>query len=156
MLRTLLIAIAALIVALPLRAQEKKPSLADLNWLTGSWLEKRDGVETEEHWIAPKGGLMLGVNRTTRTGGRTSHEFLRIAEREGGAIAYLAQPAGAAITVFPLKELKDKHVVFENLKHDFPQRISYRLDEQGRLVARIEGKVDGAARSQEWTWERVK
>src|SRR5688572_17251260 len=127
-------------------AEDSKPTLDDLAWLTGSWSEKKEGVETEEHWIAPKGGIMLGVNRTTREKGRTSHEFLRIMERPDGGIAYLAQPSGAAITVFPLKELKGKHVVFENLKHDFPQRISYRLDAQGRLVARIEGEVNGASR----------
>ena len=137
-------------------AEDKKPTLSDLAWLTGSWLEKKEGVETEEHWIAPKGGIMLGVNRTTRDKGKTSHEFLRIMERPDGGIAYLAQPAGAAITVFPLKELKGKHVVFENPKHDFPQRIIYRLDEQGRLAARIEGEVNGAARSMEWLWEKVK
>jgi hypothetical protein len=154
-MRAILLFVYAISMAAAASADEKKPALDDLAWLTGSWSEKKEGVETEEHWIAPKGGIMLGVNRTTREKGKTSHEFLRIMERPDGGIAYLAQPSGAAITVFPLKELKGKHVVFENPKHDFPQRIIYRLDEQGRLVARIEGETNGATRSMEWIWVKT-
>jgi hypothetical protein len=31
-------------------------------------------------------------------------------------------------------------VVFENPRHDFPQRVAYRLDPDGVLQARIEGQ----------------
>ncbi len=40
---------------------------------------------------------MLGMNRTTRTGGKTAFEFLRIAETAEG-LAYIAQPGGAPPT----------------------------------------------------------
>ena len=137
------------------RADEKKPTIDDLAWLAGAWSSTVNGVETEEHWIAPKGGIMLGVNRTTRAKGKAAFEFLRIAERPDGVV-YLPQPSGAPVTEFPLKELKGKGVTFENLKRDFPQRVIYKLSEKGHLVARIESEIQGTARSKEWTWEKAK
>ena len=43
-------------------------------------------------------------------------------------------------------------VIFENLEHDFPQRIIYRR-EGDRLIARIEGEVNGTLEVTEWAWE---
>jgi hypothetical protein len=127
--------------------------LSKLSWLAGSWVQKKDGVETEEHWIEPKGDLMLGVARTVRAGGKTSFEFLRIVRTHKG-ISYIASPGGGKATEFPLVSLEDRKVVFENKKHDFPQRITYWLDGEGALHARIEGDVNGKTRSMEWRWEK--
>jgi hypothetical protein len=44
--------------------------------------------------------------------------------------------------------------VFENLEHDFPQRILYWLDVDGRLHARIEGPKEAAEQAQEWVFRR--
>jgi Domain of unknown function (DUF6265) len=140
----------------PARAADKPPAdLDQLAWLVGSWIERKQGVETEEHWIAPKGGIMLGVNRTVRAAGKTSFEFLRIARTSSG-VSYFASPAGRPATEFPLVEAGDKKAVFENPKHDFPTRILYRLDADGALHGRIEGMIGGKMRSQEWRWERGK
>lgn len=129
--------------------------LEDLAWMAGSWLERKPGVETEEHWIAPKGDVMLGVSRTVRESGKTSFEFLRIARTPAG-ISYFACPSGRPATEFKLVETAEKEsqkkVVFENREHDFPQRIIYWLDD-GSLRARIEGTIGGQSRSQEWHWQ---
>ncbi len=44
--------------------------------------------------------------------------------------------------------------VFENGEHDFPQRILYWLDPEGRLHARVEGRLAGQPRGQEWVFTR--
>lgn len=136
---------------LPLFAEEKKPTVADLAWLTGNWKATVGETETEENWTTPKGGLMLGTNRTVK-GKKAFFEFLRIADTETGVV-YYASPMGKAVTEFPLKSLEKEKVVFENPKHDFPQRVIYRLAD-GKLHARIEGTASGKERSQEWTWEK--
>ncbi len=46
-------------------------------------------------------------------------------------------------------------VVFENREHDFPQRILYWLDGEGRLHARIEGPAGSGERAMEWVWSRL-
>ncbi|HUP48105.1 MAG TPA: DUF6265 family protein [Thermoanaerobaculia bacterium] len=118
-------------------------------WMTGSWAATIDGVKMEEQWTDSGGGVMLGLHRDIRPNGKVFFEFLRM-ERRDGRLAYVAQPGGRPATVFPLKTIGDQRVVFENLGHDFPQRIIYWL-EGAALCARVEG----GEQSQQWCWSRV-
>jgi hypothetical protein len=147
-----LVLIAAwLFPGISIGAQHEVDSLA---WMVGSWIERKEGRETEEHWIAPKGGLMLGVNRTVTSAGKSSYEFLRIAKTAAG-ISYFASPGGRPAVEFPLIESGPTRAVFENPKHDFPQRIIYELDGDA-LNARIEGTIGGQKRGMQWRWEKAK
>jgi len=104
-----------------------------------------------ECWSAPRGGLMLGWNRSVRADGRGAFEFLRIADTADGVV-YFASPGGREATPFRLAEAADRSVVFENPEHDFPQRILYRLGTDGVLHARVEATADGALRHLEWSF----
>jgi len=44
--------------------------------------------------------------------------------------------------------------VWENLGHDFPQRIIYRKGDDSSLVARIEGTTPRGERHLEWVMRR--
>jgi hypothetical protein len=82
---------------------------------------------------------MIGVARTIRGSETVSFEHLLIRTSPAGRLEYVAKPSGQSETVFSLVDLGEKHVVFENPEHDFPQRVLYRLEEDGNLRARIEG-----------------
>lgn len=125
-------------------------SIASLSWMNGGWVQKSGGAEIEERWIGPRGDLLAGVNITVARG-RTSFEYLRIAKTPKG-IAYIAQPGGKAPVEFPLKEMSEKKVVFENLAHDFPQRIVYELKADGTLHARVEGMLRGKLEGEDFTF----
>jgi hypothetical protein len=45
-------------------------------------------------------------------------------------------------------------VVFENLSHDFPQRVIYRRNADSSITARIEGTVNGEARGRDFPYRR--
>ena len=47
-------------------------------------------------------------------------------------------------------------VVFENPQHDFPQRIIYRLEKDGSLLARIEGVNQGREKGINFPMKRAK
>lgn len=142
-------------VALLAAADEPlKAGLDDLGWMAGTWVQSSGESQTEEHWLAPQGNLMLGVSRTIR-GPRTSFEYLRIAPTDQGLV-YFASPQGRPPTEFRLTSLKNKRVVFENAEHDFPQQISYWLDEKGELHARVEGVLRGEKRGHDFHWQRAK
>ncbi len=128
------------------------PSIASLSWMNGGWVQKSGGVEIEERWVGPRGDLLAGVNITVARG-RTSFEFLRIAKTPKG-IAYIAQPGGKTPVEFPLKEMSEKKVVFENLAHDFPQRIIYEVRADGTLLARVEGMLKGKLEGQDFTFTK--
>lgn len=131
-----------------------EPDLSELAWLAGNWTGVQDGVEMEELWQAPKGNSMLGVHRDVAQARMVSFEFLRI-EATAEGITYWSSPGGQPPTGFRLKELKGKRAVFENPKHDFPQRIIYWRSDDGSLHAKIEGTENGKNAAMEWTWQRT-
>jgi hypothetical protein len=121
-----------------------KAAIGDLAWLAGAWVGTRGAegaTSIEERWSPPLGGAMLAVSRTVRGGKMGAFEYLRIVERDGGLV-YIAQPGGARPTEFVLTDLRPKHAVFDNPRHDYPRRIVYELSAEGRLTATI-GQLKG-------------
>lgn len=121
-----------------------KAKIDNLAWLAGAWVGTRGttGSSIEERWSPPLGGAMLAVSRTVNAAGKmVGFEYLRIVERDGGLV-YLAQPAGNKATEFVLSELTAKRAVFENPRHDYPQRIMYELSESGELSTSV-GQTKG-------------
>ena len=145
-----LIMVAALALGPAVGPAGPAGSLATLSWMVGGWASEEDGSVSEEHWLAPRGGTMLGLHRDVKGGRTVGFEFLRIEERPEGLV-YLASPGGRPATAFAAKEVGTHRVVFENKAHDFPQRIVYWRTPTA-LHARIEGKDNGKEAAMEWRW----
>lgn len=140
-------------VLVALHAQGPADASVDrLAWLAGCWSQARPNGVTEEHWMAPGGGTMLGMSRTVRGEKTVEHEFLLI-RVDNGVLAYEARPSGQAPAIFPLKHLDTDAVTFENPAHDFPQRIIYPRTAEG-LTARIEGTMNGKSRGVDFPYVR--
>jgi len=148
---------AAIVFALTISATHPAHAggLNALGWMAGSWAGEQNGKREEEHWMAPRGDLMVGMHRDSRAGKPASFEFFRIQEREDG-VYYLTQPGGAPVTAFKLVEQGARSVVFENKEHDFPQRIIYWQERPDELRAKIAGTMKGKADSLQWRWTRSK
>ncbi len=131
------------------------PRLTDFAWMAGHWMSEENGARTEEVWLAPAGGFLLGMNRVVGKSGRGSFEFLRIEQRQAG-IVYVASPGGRSPTDFLLADFGEGFVLFENPQHDFPRQIRYELHSSDELHARVSGDVNGKEESEEWTWKRVR
>ena len=130
---------------------EPKPAeIAEVEWLAGAWAGTKHTSSIEEHWSPPKGGAMLGVSRTVKGDKMVQFEFLRIVERDTGLV-YIAQPGGRTPTEFVLTNLGDRKAVFVNPRHDYPQRIVYRLSKEGTLTTSV-GFAKGHLQS--YTFER--
>jgi hypothetical protein len=121
--------------------------------MAGDWQMTDGDAVVEEHWIAPKGGLMLGLGRTVKDGKAVDFEFMRI-EQQGDTLVYLASPGGKSATPFQLAAIDAAGVVFESAL-EFPRRVSYRKNADGTLTARIEGTRNGRPASKEWAWRRM-
>ena len=107
-----------------------------LSWIAGCWQGEARGRVFEEHWMKPAAGMMLGMSRTRSGDKVVSTEFLSIEAYEG-KLSYVAHPSKQAMTAFTLMSASSDEAVFENLAHDFPQRIIYRKTPDG-LHARVE------------------
>jgi hypothetical protein len=133
------------------------PSVARLGWLAGNWRLERNGRVVDEQWMAPAGGVMLGMSRTVAKGKVIEHEFIQIREGPGGDLYFIAQPSGQKEAAFRVLTQTDTEIVFENKEHDFPQTIGYGLRPDGAVHAWIAGpREDGTIRRVEFTYRRVK
>ena len=93
--------------------------------------------------MKPAGGIILGIGRTVKSGKAVDFRFMRI-EQQGADMFYVARPKeNKEDTSFMLVKWGVNAATFENPAHDFPQRIIYRLQPDGSLFARIEGKLQG-------------
>lgn len=128
--------------------------MAALRWLAGCWESRSDGTIIEEHWLAPAAGILLGVSRTRRGEALVGYEFMRIHSR-GDSLVFAANPSGQDPAEFVAPSANDREVVFENLKHDFPQRVRYRAIGADSLAARIEGLREGELRGVDFRYRRV-
>ena len=113
-------------------------------WLAGCWELRPPDRVVEEQWTRPRGGLMLGVGRTVRGDSLVEYEQVRIFER-GGRLVYGANPRARRPRSSRAPQLSDSAVTFENLGHDFPQRVMYRRSGADSLVGRVEGTEPGQA-----------
>lgn len=147
-------AIALLATIVP-SAHADEAQLALLNWLPGCWNTEQAEPGSGEQWLPLAGGSLLGVSRTVRGGHTVGFEFMRIAHGADGRVAFFAQPSGKPPASFALLRITDREVVFENLEHDFPQRVIYRFEPPRRLHASIEGRRAGGWRRIDYPMARV-
>jgi hypothetical protein len=69
-------------------------------------------------------------------------------------LAYEAHPSGQPSAVFLSTTVTGSTVVFENLQHDFPQRVGYERKGSDRLLAWIEGTQNGQIRRVDFPYRR--
>ena len=154
-MRTLLLVLQVGALALSAAAApDGVPDLAAVSWMAGNWRIEGSSMTVEEQWMEPAGKLMLGMSRTTSKRG-SFFEFLRMEARADG-VYYVAQPKGNPPTDFKLVRHSASEAVFENLAHDFPKRILYRLDSANELTARVEGDASSKEQAEEFKYKRAK
>lgn len=128
--------------------------LGQLEWLAGCWTGGSHGRRTDEQWMKPAGGTMLGMSRTVADGKTLEFEFLQL-RQSGDTITYVAKPSNQPEALFTLVSAGPSSARFENPAHDFPQRIIYSRQPDGSLLARIEGSVNGKARASDFPMKRA-
>lgn len=138
------------------RGQQPTAKIDDFAAMAGCWErgDKAKGSLVTEMWMKPAGNSILGVGRTVRAGKTVDHEFMRIEQRDDG-VFFIAKPkANPTETEFKLKCSNATEAVFENLNHDFPQRVIYKFSSNA-LTGRIEGTRNGKTSAIDFPYQRV-
>ena len=120
-------------------------------FMTGCWDLADDEHWTQECWMEPKAGMMLGASREGMGARLKSWEHLRIEQSADGKITLLASPGGRPPVPFKGRMVSANAVEFTNASHDYPQRIRYELKD-GSLQAEI-SLIDGS-RPLRWAYKR--
>lgn len=128
---------------------------APVAWMAGCWAQAGREAGSVEQWMAPAGGVMLGMARTVQGGRAVEFEFMQLRAGADGRLSFIAQPQGRPPTEFRLLTQGDAEAVFENPGHDFPQRVIYRRTAPDQLLARIEGERNGKARGIDFPMQRT-
>lgn len=131
------------------------PDIAKLAWLAGCCASESAEPGSGEQWTPLAGGTMLGTSRTVKQGKTVEFEFMQLRHLADGTLAFIALPSGEQTTVFPVLRISDSEAVFENLQHDFPQRVVYAREGEFKLRPRIEGMRSGTLRVVEFPMRRV-
>ncbi len=123
-------------------AQDVSPKgdLAVAGWLAGCWEAGTENRITEEQWMSPRGGLMVGMARSVRDGLARGHEFVMIRAGEDGAV-FSAHPSGQRPADFEVTVMTNAKLRFENPTHDFPKKIEYHRIGGNRIVAKVFAEV---------------
>lgn len=148
------LAVPVVVVFLSFEARRESaatPPLSAISFMSGCWTgPSPNGATIEEHNTSPSDNLLIGMTRYVRNGRVVDFEFTTV-ERTDSTFVMTPRPRGVKSDSFPLKEISDGRATWENLKHDFPQRIIYRRGPDGSLIARIEGTTPKGERHVEWT-----
>lgn len=150
--RALMMALGTLI---SIDAVPAEADITSLAWLTGCWQAVNGEAGSGEHWLPPAGGTMFGVSRTVKNGETVEFEFVQLRVNAEGKLVFIALPSGQKETTFVASAVGKDSVTFENPRHDFPQKVIYRLQGSDRLVARIEGTRGGTLRGVDFPMKRV-
>jgi len=81
---------------------------------------------------------------------------MRIAESDGNLTFFARTAAANEDTPFLLRSIERGKWTFENLGHDFPQRVIYKNTGRKTLLARIEGKVKEKEHGVDFHFTRIK
>ena len=121
------------------------------SFMTGCWDLVEGEHWTQECWMEPKGGLMLGASREGVGDQLKSWEHMRVEQAADGSIVLMASPGGSPAVAFKASSASANVVEFTNAKHDYPQRIRYEL-KGDKLEAEI-SLIDGS-KPVRWTYAR--
>lgn len=121
--------------------------LADMRWLEGAWRGEFAGSPFEAIYSSPEGDAILSLSKEFHGNEPGFIEFEKF-QIEDGKVVLTPYPDGEKSDSFPLLryDASAKSAVFENLAHDFPTRIAYRLLSPETLVISVSGEVKGELR----------
>ena len=108
--------------------------MADLAWISGTWVGEAEGSFVEEQWSAPAGGVMMGMYREVVDGKIGMYEFLALEPGPEGPILWLRhfnprlvgwEDKEGAVS-FHLVAARPDEATFDNRDPAKPARLIYR------------------------------
>jgi hypothetical protein len=136
----------------------KNEKIKASHWLLGKWaLQSEQGI-LEETWKSVNDSTFEGTSYFIK-GKDTLHNETILLQQKGENLIYKATIKGEnndEAVSFPLTSTTEKNLVFENPKHNYPQKINYKLANTNTLIAKISGKQAGKVTSESYTLKKVK
>jgi hypothetical protein len=152
---TLILLLLAVVSCKKSEASEKdKIKAAD--WLLGKWENVTPQGTLTETWSKVNDSTFQGSSYFIK-GKDTIHSETIKLQQKGEVLTYNATVKGQnndESVPFELTNSTEKELVFENPKHDYPQKISYTKASNESLVAEISGMQLGKPNSEKYSMKK--
>lgn len=136
----------------------EKEKIKTARWLLGTWENKSPEGNLKEIWNKVNDSTYEGQSYFIK--GKDTIHFEKIQlQQKGEQLTYSQTVRGQnddKPVAFPLTNTNEKELVFENLKHDYPQKISYKSISKDSLVAEISGLQSGKPSKERYQMSKIK
>ena len=120
--------------------------LKKVNWLIGNWENSSDQGLLTEVWIQKNDSTLSGTSFFIKGKDTLHHEtieLIQINEQLKYIPTVPSQNNGQPITFNQVVSEDEKTIIFENTKHDYPQKIVYKILDAKHLSVTISGIQQG-------------
>ena len=135
---------------------KKYPKLEEAKWLIGSWGNSTKEGDLTESWNQLNDSTLSG--KTTFITGKDTlfTETIEITQVNDSLLynTKVSNQNEEKTVSFKAVALTKNQIVFENPKHDFPQKIAYTKISSDSLVAKISGKKNGKESFEEYPMKK--
>ena len=136
----------------------KNEKIRAASWLLGNWENKSADGNLTENWEKVNDSTFQAQSYYIKEKDTVHFESITL-QQKGENLTYTATVKGQnndKPVTFKLKTATDKQLAFENLKHDYPQKISYTQITPDSLVAKISGIQQGKPSSEQFSMKKIK
>lgn len=138
--------------------EKPKQKTEVVSWFLGDWENNSEQGDFREIWKQENDSLLKGESVVTIKGDTVFQENVDLVAKND-SLFYVVSVKGENSekpVSFYMTESSEKKVVFENPKHDFPNKITYEKITNDSLVASISGKQNGKDASESFPMKRRK
>lgn len=156
--KTTLILLLLAIVSCKNSESNKFEKIKAANWLLGNWESKSVDGNLTETWKKVNDSTFEAQSYYVKEKDTLHFESITL-QQKGEELTYSTAVKGQnndKPVTFKLTTATQKQIVFENPKHDYPQKISYTQITSDSLVAKISGIQLGKPSSEQFSMVKIK
>jgi hypothetical protein len=150
--KTTLILLLLVIISCKNKDEKGNEKITKANWILGKWETKTADGNLSESWKQVNDSTFQGESFFIK--GKDTLHFENITlQQKGEDLFYSATVKGQnenKAVAFKMTVGTEKQLIFENPKHDYPQKITYTLITKDSLVAAISGVQLGKPSSEKF------
>ena len=143
--KTALILLLLAFVSCKKSDSNEKEKIKAANWLLGNWENVSNDGKLSENWVKINDSTFEGQSLFIKNKDTLHFESIVLAQK-AETLTYFATVKGQnddKSVAFPSTSASDKQLVFENAKHDYPQKITYTKGADNTITAEATGNLQG-------------
>ncbi|MBP6181540.1 DUF6265 family protein [Flavobacterium sp.] len=136
----------------------KNDKIKSAQWLIGKWENNSADGNLSESWKKVNDSTFQAQSYYIKDKDTLHFESISL-QQKGEELTYTATVKGQnndKPVAFKLTTSTNKQLAFENLKHDYPQKISYTQITPDSLIAKISGIQQGKPSSEQFSMKKTK